>query len=282
VTIVSGFMTGGAVILSADSQEVVSDYSKTTTQKIRITEFFGNWRLGIAGSGEAGYIDLFQQDLRMKLSTIHDFEYAKITSVIKATIHQLHKKHIWPHTQQKPVVQFLIAIQGIQPTPSRGLFVTNDSALLGVTEYQSIGIGSYMADYIKEQLYPGPGAVYNTPTEVVANMAVLMLQQVKKAIHGCDGESLIAIFSGDGNLRWMTHDEVQEIEGWMDKFHTTQLPMLMTVANPRARKDVFEIELETLRGPLRVLKNEQDAAVKARDEWLRQWSAKGDKTTNEV
>jgi hypothetical protein len=219
--------------------------------------------------------------LMMKLSEIHDFEYAKITSIIKATIHQLHKKHIWPRTQQKPVVQFLIAIQGIRPTPSRGLLVTNDSALLRVAEYQSIGIGSYMADYIEEQLYPGPGAVYNASTEVVANTAVLILQQVKKVVHGCDGESLVAIFSGDGNLRWMTHDEVQEIEGWMDKFHAAQLPMLMTVADPGVRKDVFEVELETLRGRLKVLKNEQDAAVKVRDEWLRQRSSKEDETTNQ-
>jgi hypothetical protein len=274
-------MTGNAVILSADSQEVVSDYSKTTTQKIRITEFFGNWRLGVAGSGDAAYIDLFQQDLMMKLSPIKDFDYAKITSIIKATLHQLHKKHIWPRAQQKSVIQFLIAIQGIRPTSSRGLLATNDSALLRVAEYQSIGIGSYMADYVKGQLYPGPGAVYNAATAVVANTAVLILQQVKKAIHGCDGESLIAIFSGDGKLRWMTHDEVQEIEGWMDTFHTALLPMLMTVANPRARKDVFEVELETLRGRLKVLKNKQDAAVKARDEWLRQMSAGEEDTTNQ-
>lgn len=279
MTIVSGFMTGNAAILSADSQEVVSDYSKTTTQKIRTIEFFGNWRLGIAGSGDAGYIDLFEQELTRNLSGIRDFDYGKITSIIRAEIHKIHKQHIWPRKNQTVSVQFMIVLQGIRPTPSRGLFATNDSALLQVPEYHSIGVGSYMADYVKEQLYPGRGAVYNSLTDVVANTAVLILQQVKKAIHGCDGESLVAVFSGDGSLRWMTHDEVQGVERWMDRFHTDQLPMLMTIANPRTTKEVFEIELETLRGRLKVLKNEQESAVRARDEWLQRWSAKEDNTT---
>ncbi len=273
MTIVAGFMTGDAAILSADSQEVVSDYSKATTQKIRITEFFRNWRMGIAGSGHAAYIDLFEQQLMKGLANISEFDYSKITSVIEVTLHKLHKQHIWPQKDPNSAVQFMIVLQGIRPTPSRGLLVTNGSALLQVREYQSIGVGSYMADYLKERLYPGPGAVYNSRTDVVANTAVLILQQVKRAIHGCDGQSLIAIFSGDGSFRWMTYDEVQEVESWMERFHVDQLPMLMTIANTRVAKDVFDVEVETLRGRLKVLKNDQEVAIKARDSRMRQWSS---------
>ena len=52
MTIVVGFLTGDATILLTDSQEVISDYSKTTTQKIQLMNYYGNWRLGIAAAAD--------------------------------------------------------------------------------------------------------------------------------------------------------------------------------------------------------------------------------------
>jgi hypothetical protein len=61
-------MTGNAVILCADSQEVVSGYTKTTIQKIRTTSFFNNRLIGVVGSGEdTTYIDAYYKDLQTKL-----------------------------------------------------------------------------------------------------------------------------------------------------------------------------------------------------------------------
>jgi hypothetical protein len=79
MTIAVGFMTRNAVILCADSQEVVSDYTKTTTQNIRTTTFFNNWRIAVVGSGEdTTYIDAYYKDLQMKLGEVQDFDYVCI------------------------------------------------------------------------------------------------------------------------------------------------------------------------------------------------------------
>jgi hypothetical protein len=58
VTIVVGLMLGDSAIICADSQEVVSDYAKTTTQKIRTLHSPGQWRIGLSGAGDSSGIDL--------------------------------------------------------------------------------------------------------------------------------------------------------------------------------------------------------------------------------
>jgi hypothetical protein len=96
VTIAMGFMIGDAVILCADSQEVISDYAKTTTQKIRNTTFYNNWRLGIAGSADdSTYLDAYYSELQMKLSKVQQFDYVQITKIIKEELISFYKKHIW-------------------------------------------------------------------------------------------------------------------------------------------------------------------------------------------
>src|ERR1019366_4053511 len=88
MTIGIGFTTGDAVILCADTQETVSDYTKTTTQKIRVTTFFNNWRLAISGSSDASqYIELFEHEVWNALCNAGtDFNYARSVNIIKATL----------------------------------------------------------------------------------------------------------------------------------------------------------------------------------------------------
>src|SRR5208282_837741 len=94
MTIAVGFTTGDAVVLCADSQETVSDYSKTTTQKIKTTTFFNNWRLAIVGSSNASqYIELFEHELLKRLGSAgEDFNYVRTVDIIRATLHQIHKQ----------------------------------------------------------------------------------------------------------------------------------------------------------------------------------------------
>jgi hypothetical protein len=244
VTIVTGFLTGSSAIICADSRETIADYAKSTTQKLRVTSY-GNWRIGIAGSSDsAQYLDLFQGELELRLAPVRDFDYVKIVSIIKSTLHQLHKQHIWLRRWDRPSIQTLIALQGIIPTSSRALFVTQDSAVTPVSEYQSIGIGAYLANYLYERLSPSTGFTYNSPPDRMANLGVFILQQVKKSIQGCDGETTVAIFYGDGTFRYMTTDEVHEVESWMTRLDSILQPLWWHIANPSMNDSTFKGELE--------------------------------------
>ncbi len=258
MTIVSGFLTNNAVVLAADSQEVVSDFTKASTQKIQITNYVGHWRLAMAGSSDhSQYIRLIESELSMRLANLPKFDYPAIVSIIKATVHQVHKQHIWPRPSNRPEVQIIYAIQGLTPTPSRALLVSEDSAVTPVNDYMSVGIGTYLADYLKKRIYPNRGDVYNAPIEQVVNTAIFVLQQVKKTILGCGEETNVVVFYGDGTWRWITTPEVRQIELWLDEFHNAQRPLLRAFSDSRTPTDKMEEQVREFSARLALIKSAQ-------------------------
>ena len=248
MTIGIGFTTGDAVILCAETQETVSDYTKTTTQKIRVTTFFNNWRLAISGSSDASqYIELFEHEVWNALCNAGtDFNYARSVNIIKATLHKIHKQYIWLRhgSEGRPSLQFLIAIQGINPNPSRSLLFSQDGALYPVSShdhYASIGVGYHMAKAIKDRLLPDAGLIYNSPAEVIANFGIYILWHVKKSIVGCDGNTLVLILQ-NGKFRWMTQEEVLEIENAIQMLYPSQRELLSALFNPAIdRQGIVEV-----------------------------------------
>jgi hypothetical protein len=262
MTIAIGFMTGNASILCADSQEVVSDYAKTTTQKIRTTTFFENWRLGITGSGDdTTFMDMFEHDLQMSLGKIREFDYAKIVETIETKLRNFHKVHIWPMPKdERPSFELLIAVQGIKPHGSRALLYTHKTTVVPV-HYRSVGIGSYLADYLSSKLdVAGNGIdplVYNSPTEELERFGVFLVQQIKSAIHGCDGETLVATFRGDGTLKWTLGEEVREIESWFSSFHSNIVPLLRLVSHAETPDEEFKQSMHQFNADMNLLRVRQ-------------------------
>lgn len=252
VTIGVGVMLGAAAILCADSQEVVSDYAKTTTQKIR-TLHCPQWRVGVLGAGDSACIDLFQEEIWRKFP-LSRFDYGEMVRIIRETVREIHEQHVWPRqgSSNPPSFQMLIALQGLNPG-SRGLLYSQDSVVLPVDGYKSIGIGAYLSDYLHERLYPNQ-SVYQTPTDEAARIEVSILDEVKSAIHGCDGETLVAIFHGDGTFRWLLGQEVEEIESWFRIFHGNELPIFQSVANPEMNTTEFEHRLRQFEADVKRLR----------------------------
>ena len=234
MTIVSGFLTGESAIICADSEEVISDYSKSSTQKIRIVNFHGgNWRMGIAGSGDGTYIDLFESEVMSELAPVQHYDHAKIVSTIRRVLRRIHQEYIWPRDPvDRPSIQFLIALQQIKPSSGRGLLMTQDAAVLTVMEYKSIGVGAYLADYLYKSLTPTVGITYNLSTAEACNLGILLLKEVKKSIQHCDGETNIAIFHGDGSFRWVLTSEINQVEWWLNQLQSNQMPITRSVLSP--------------------------------------------------
>lgn len=249
-------MLGNAAILCSDSQEVVSDYGKTTTQKIRTLHSPDHWRIGLVGAGDAACIDLCQEELWRKLPPAR-FDYSEMLQIIRETVREVHEEHVWPRqgSANPPTFQLLIALQGLNPC-CREVFHTQDSVVLPVDGYRSIGIGSYLSDYLHERVYRHD-RIHTTRTEQAARLEVLKLDEVKSAIHGCDGETLIAIFSGDGGFTYMLGREVHEIESRFDEYSRDQKLLLDLVACPEMDEQQFDQQLLQLTANLRLLRARQ-------------------------
>jgi hypothetical protein len=252
-------MLGDSAIICADSQEVVSDYAKATTQKIRTLHSPGQWRIGLSGAGDSACIDLCQEELWRKLPPTR-FDYTEMVGIIKETVREVHEQHVWPRQSSgtAPNFQVLIALQGLNP-PSRALFYSQDSIVLPVDKFKSIGVGAYLSDYLHERIYPH-NTVYQARTDAVARVEVAILDEVKSAILGCDGETLVAIFHGDGTFRYMLGNEVHEIESWFLALHNSELQIFRAVAYPEMSDEEFEQRLRQFDADMKLLR-----AAQARD-----------------
>ena len=74
-----------------------------------------------------------------------------------------------------------------------------------VSEYQSIGIGTYLANYLYERLNPSVGFTYNSPPERMAHLGVFILQQVKskrQSKHRVDECELCRLLTLSGPSCW--------------------------------------------------------------------------------
>jgi hypothetical protein len=266
MTIAVGFMLGNAAVLCADSQEVVSDYAKTTTQKIQTMHSPGKWRFGLVGAGDAACIELCNEELVRKISAVQDFDYSRMLDIIRSTVHEVHEQHVWPRQSgDRPSFQLLIALQGVNPG-GRSLLFTQDSIVLPVDHFKSIGVGCYLADYLHDRIYPSIGSVYKSSAEEAARAGIFILDQVKSAIHGCDGETLVAMFHGDGTFRWVVGTEVHEIESWFSAFHSSELSLLQTVINAELDKIDYEQRLLQLNADMRLLRARQAKDAKTHAE----------------
>jgi hypothetical protein len=264
MTIAIGFMLGNAAVICADSQEVVSDYAKTTTQKIHTLHSPQKWRVGLVGAGDAACIELCNEEITRKIGSLQAFDYPAMLGIARETIREIHEQHIWPRqAADRPTFQMLIALQGINPG-ARALFFSQDSIVLPVDDYKSIGIGAYLADYLLDRIYPTPGWDYGSSAEETAMNAVFTLQQVKSAIHGCDGETLVAIFRGDGTFRWIIGSEVAQVEGWFNDFNGSTA-FLRSLFAREVDDKVFDRELLQFVANMRLLRTRQakDAEAQA-------------------
>jgi hypothetical protein len=237
VTIVAGFRANTGAVLAADSQEVISDYAKTTTPKIRILHQGSEWRVAIAGAADDGaYLELFQEELAAKLFPIERYDYDKMLAITKGVLHKLHKQHIWPQPDRKSPFQSLIVTQCVSEPTSPGalqprLLETKETTVVGVGGFQSIGVGTYLAKYL-EHKFLSNRLTMNSSLDHLGDVLVLMLKEVKKAIVGCDGLTSVALFYADGRHRWMTAPEIEEVEEILDRFERVNLNPLLALTDP--------------------------------------------------
>jgi hypothetical protein len=86
---------------------------------------------------------------------------------------------------------------------------------------------------------------------------VFLIQQIKSAIYGCDGETLVATFRGDGTMKWMLGEEVREIESWFTAFYSNAVPLLRLVSHAEVSDEEFRESLQQFNADMNLLRARQ-------------------------
>jgi hypothetical protein len=256
MSIVLGLKTRDAAILLADSIEVLGDYSKSYTSKTRHLSIHDNWRFAMSGAADdTAYLDLFEHELEPCLLKLKHFDRDKIISVIKATIHKVHKQHIWPRKGQKPAFQSIMVIQDMKAVGGVTMLQSNDSAVTPVLDYACVGVGSYLAGYLKELVFPASFDL--GPIGPMRNLGIFIVQQVKKSIRDVDGETSVYVFHANGKCDYLLPNEVAEVETLMNGYQYAQFGTFLALVDPQGDIETLKRRITVMRTELIAMKKRQ-------------------------
>jgi hypothetical protein len=216
MALIAGFRGRGGTVLCSDLLEVQGGYAKKPVDKITLSvkaykpqSIRFQFAIGCSGSGP--YMDMLQSELVSELESLAssaDILLDKLLTTIRDAMVEIlvsfYGKHIWPRSSSaaNADMQFLLVIQ---PCPcGESCFMKIIETAVTIIEdysYACIGIGSYLADYIFENMLSGTGA-----KEYQLALAAYVLTEVNENVDGCGHGYSIYHFDENGQMSWMVHN----------------------------------------------------------------------------
>lgn len=213
MTLVAALSGREGTILFADTQEIIGEYAKRKIEKLEVQEGVG-LRFGIAGACTDGtYADMLQSEICSALSGIHDFDLDKIKRDLADTLTNFYAKHIWPRSGQYPLMQYLLVVQSLIGGYPTVIHISETAANVCTEEVKTIGVGSYLADYLFKQMTAGD--LPFPPSESLAFLcaaSVYVAREIRENIDGVGPLERVAVFNRDGTYDALHPVDIMEIE----------------------------------------------------------------------
>jgi hypothetical protein len=209
MTLVSALSGYEGVAFFADTQETVSGYSKKTIDKVEVWDFPNHpFRFVSAGSSDDGdYSDMLQNELASTLLALDVFDLGAIKLALTDTLTEFYGKHFGSRpASERPRLEYLIAVQPLPDgTPEIVHVVQSAVNFIGITTHnKSIGVGSYLADYLYNRILGG-----GEPFAQLCAAAVYVAQEVRDNVEGVGIIDRIVLFDRFGG-----YDELVPIDIW--------------------------------------------------------------------
>jgi hypothetical protein len=213
MTLIAGFSGRGGTVLCSDLLEVQGGYAKKPVDKITLSVNADEpenirFQFAIGCSGSGPYMDMLQAELVSGLELLvksQDTPLDKLPTTIRDVLVdilvQFYGKHIWPRSSSavNAEMQFLLLIQPCpHGEPCFMRIIETAVSIIEEASYASIGIGSYLAEYILENLHSGGGA-----KEYQLALAAYVLTEVNENVDGCGHGYSIYHFDENGKMSWM-------------------------------------------------------------------------------
>jgi 20S proteasome alpha/beta subunit len=256
MTILAAFSTSAGTILCADTQETVG-YAKKSVSKIIVDAQRDNpqFRFAIAAGGHGAYADKLTEELGSTIKQYKEYDPESIIKGIEATLTEFHSKHLWPraNVQDAPQVETLILFQPIPGEQGKFaghplLLHTAETAVNITHDYKTVGIGSWLADYILDRLYPHHGNRH-----YMFALASYVIKEVRENVEGCGKEADIMFFGKDGSWEELSGEKYEFLESQVPYvseamsdafFRMTQIP----TGVPHEGESRLENVIETVEG----------------------------------
>ena len=196
VTIVAGFRFNGGVILCADTQETIGEYSKTWTPKLDVRpqpwyakDSPDELMAAFAGAGDGPFADKIIERAWEEVQTATSFDEA--CSQIESSIKETHREY--GQIFQNGYLPDVELIYGVKMHGHSKLF-KSIGPLVKEVDYAAAGVGMHLANFLTSRMHqrylPGRQAFI---------LAAYVLYQCIEHVDGCGGDRHIATLNEAGN-----------------------------------------------------------------------------------
>lgn len=241
MTIAIGFYRGDGLVLAADTQETISGFKRNVPKIVSRPHVVAT---GVpcavfAGAGDGPLIDHLVDKLWEKMS----LKTASVFDMIDALENEVERTYtrLVPcyHPGFMPEARLLVGVfcppNQLQMVDISGSVVTRD-----VTA-QFVGFGETLGSYIHERL-----ANPKTGLSDVIQLAVYMVDQAKKHVDGCGGQTHVATLTDEGVLETFPQFQVQPMTKRIEEIDRLAREIAASAMDETIPNDSVRLTLENL------------------------------------
>ncbi|MGA7891114.1 MAG: hypothetical protein WB993_16640 [Candidatus Sulfotelmatobacter sp.] len=234
MTIAAGYLYHGGVILSADTQETISGYVKTSTEKITVFEG-SRYTVAFAGSGNnAIQIDMVIQEVCDELRAEEPPSMIGFKVLLHTVLDRLLPQPHYP--KDIPDVELLLAIRESGRTY---LFATHDNVFAEIKEFECIGAGVVTGRSMFQRYYRRSHTLIESYIVVA-----YVLHHAKRWVDGCGGNSDIFALPNDSKtVSRLPSSDIETFEAYFDNLDTALQPLLTACPTEPANDNRFRQQL---------------------------------------
>jgi hypothetical protein len=220
------------IVLCADSQETIGQYTKVHKPKlVDLALVSPDVKAVVVGAGDSVFMDVLLEQISIKVDLAIPNSGA-IQSAIDSAVKETCADN-WPlySTQtDKPQAELLIGLRAVD-----GLFLFDvvTPMVRSVDPYMFIGCGCELALYKAKQIFRTP-----MPCEISAKLLIHVLDVVKENVEFCGGDTHVAVITANGKVDHKTPDYVtRATKGYQSFARVVDYlsPMLSVMESPDGR-----------------------------------------------
>ena|GEM_PF-1775565 len=214
MTICAGFKCPEGIVLCADSEETFGEFLKRSTPKI-VVKFTGVMEGGdvtapravFACAGDSAFIDMAVEKVWRKMYCAQHTQ-ADMIDALEDELIDIHQKY-WPlyPEKERPALAMLMGLYVPREQVSElSLWKVDGPIATEVQTYDCIGYGLSLGKYIGDRLYNE-----QLETSKAAILAIYLLEQAKKSVQFCGGESHVVLVPLPGWICRLSQDRINKV-----------------------------------------------------------------------
>jgi len=218
MTVAAGYLCDGGIVLCADTQETISGYVKTSTEKITI--FSGSeYTVALAGAGNnAVQIEMVIQEIRDELREQEPPSFIGFKALLHAVLDRLLPLPHYP--KDVADIELLIAVRAHQEI---NLLCVHDNVFAEIRQFECIGSGVIAGRSLFQRYYRKSHNLIHAYI-----IAAYALHHAKRWVDGCGGKSDIFLIPKDSKtLTRLDSYEVEKLEVYFDDLDEALRPLLI-------------------------------------------------------